>query len=154
MEMVAWPKSSWTNFEWTPFLSSKVAQVCRRSWKRLLGSPARSRRGLKERLWRLWRLMGVPTTEQNTRLLSCHLVPTIVLSSSCLWRCLLKTSTAPSVSVTFLRLLGLLGVVKVGPSLAAESVRLTERDLALRSTSSHLSPRSSPCLNPVVTAKT
>jgi uncharacterized protein len=67
---------------------------------------------------------------------SFALVPTICLSSSCLGRCLCKVSTAPSVSATFLRLLGLLEVGNAGPSLAAESVRLTERVLASRSMSS------------------
>lgn len=82
------------------------------------------------------------------------LVPTICLSSSCLGRCLCKVSTAPSVSATFLRLLGLLEVGNAGPSLAAESVRLTERVLASRSMSYNLRPRSPPCLNPAVTAST
>src|SRR5918994_5217966 len=44
-----------------------VAQVCRRSWKRISGSPPRTRCGLKERVTRLWRLMGVPTRVGNTK---------------------------------------------------------------------------------------
>src|SRR5215210_8740812 len=57
MATVACPRSSWTSLGWVPCESSKVAQVCRRSWKQMSGSPARLRRGLKERLRRFEGLM-------------------------------------------------------------------------------------------------
>src|SRR5918912_1200298 len=43
--MVAWPRSSWTNFGWTFFDRSSVAHVCLRSWKRMWGRPARFKHG-------------------------------------------------------------------------------------------------------------
>ena len=53
IETLECPRSSWTYFGCTFFDRSSVAQVCRRSWKRIRLSPARSRRELKDRFLRL-----------------------------------------------------------------------------------------------------
>ena len=45
--MVECPSISETTFGLTFLVSSSVAHVCRRSWKRICGSPARLSRGLK-----------------------------------------------------------------------------------------------------------
>jgi hypothetical protein len=44
-----------------------VAQVCRRSWKRISGRPAFLSSGLKERLTRFSGLIGVPTLVAKMR---------------------------------------------------------------------------------------
>jgi hypothetical protein len=46
--MLACPSISETTFALTIFESMRVAQVWRRSWKRISGSPVRLRRGLNE----------------------------------------------------------------------------------------------------------
>jgi hypothetical protein len=74
--MVECPSISETIFGSTLRVSSSVAHVCRRSWKRICGSSARFRSGLKERRVRLWRLMGSPVSEANMRPFSLHREPT------------------------------------------------------------------------------
>jgi hypothetical protein len=54
--MVECPSISETIFGFRLRVRSSVAHVCRRSWKRISGSPARFRSGLNERRVRLWRL--------------------------------------------------------------------------------------------------
>jgi hypothetical protein len=58
--MLEWPKSSWTYFGCLPAMRGIVAQVWRRSWKRMRGSSALFRRGLKWRPRRLVALVVVP----------------------------------------------------------------------------------------------
>ena len=65
--MFACPNSSWTYFGCTLRLSSSVAQVCRRSWKRIGGTPARFRSGANDRSRRLLGFIGVPTSLAKTR---------------------------------------------------------------------------------------
>ena len=127
--------------------------MCRRSWKRMSGRPARFRSGLKELRVRVRRLEGVPCSVQNRSRQSSHMLPSLNRSSFCvaLWR--LRASTACPVSLT-LRPFPFLGVVKVGPLSAAESVRPTCSMPRSRSTSSHFRPSSSLILSPAVTAST
>jgi hypothetical protein len=47
MAMVACPNISETTLGLTFFVSSRVAHVCLRSWKRIFGSPACLSKGLK-----------------------------------------------------------------------------------------------------------
>jgi hypothetical protein len=70
--MVECPSTSETIFGFTLRVSSNVAHVCRRSWKRISGSPARFRSDLNERRVRLWRLMGLPVSEAKMRPFSLH----------------------------------------------------------------------------------
>jgi hypothetical protein len=60
--MEACPSISETTLGLTSFESSSVAQVWRRSWKRIGGRPAFFRSGLKERLRKLEGLMIVPVS--------------------------------------------------------------------------------------------
>lgn len=83
--MSAWPSISLTAFGLTPRLSSSVAAVWRKSWKRTSGSLARAREGLKERLTRLSGIMMPPSVFGNTRSSEVsHLAPK-ASRSSC-WR--------------------------------------------------------------------
>jgi hypothetical protein len=136
-----------------PLLSSKVAHVCRRLWKRMSGRPARFKSGLKEQRVRLWRLQGAPRSAQNRSPQTSHMFPSFNRSSFwvALWR--LRASTACPVSL-MLRPFTFLGVVKVGPLSAPESVRRTCSTPRSRSTSSHFNPSSSLILTPAVTAST
>ena len=52
------PSISETIFGFTLRVSSNVAHVCRRSWKRICGSSARFRSDLNERRVRLWAVEG------------------------------------------------------------------------------------------------
>ena len=54
---------------------SRVAHVCRKSWKRTSSNPARLSRGLKDRLSTVLCLKGVPVSEANMRPLSSQRVP-------------------------------------------------------------------------------
>jgi hypothetical protein len=74
------PSISETIFGFTLRVSSSVAHVCRRSWKRICGNPARFRSGLNERRVRLWRLSGSPVSEANMRPFSLHREPTLSIS--------------------------------------------------------------------------
>src|SRR4051794_15683541 len=62
MAMLAWPSISETILGLTFFSSSSVAQVCRRSWKRIFDTPTQSR---SFRQWRVmrWRSKGSPISE-------------------------------------------------------------------------------------------
>src|SRR5215211_7806656 len=89
MAMVAWPRSSCTSFGCTPRPRSRVAQVCRRSWKRISGRPALLRRGLKDRLTRIriqkqsvrkkkgWTQLQVQTEEQRAEEIANRRLQTI-----------------------------------------------------------------------------
>jgi hypothetical protein len=80
---VEWPRVSYTSLGWVPRENSKLAAVCRRSWKRVLWSrPAFSRSGLKERFIKLCRFTGVPVVERNTSSVLCHKGPNLERSSS------------------------------------------------------------------------
>jgi hypothetical protein len=72
MEMLAWPRSSWTYFGCLPAMRSIVAQVWRRSWNLMGGSSALFKRGLKWRPRRLAPLVVVPVRVGKTRSLSCQ----------------------------------------------------------------------------------
>jgi hypothetical protein len=48
-EIFAWPSFSCTTLGYVPLDRSSVANVWRRSWKRIRGGPARCSSGLKER---------------------------------------------------------------------------------------------------------
>jgi len=141
MAMVECPRNSWTNLAWTPLDSRIVAQVWRRSWKRTRERPARSSNGLNERCARLWRLSGVPISVANTRPFSCHESPARSISLSCRVKWQVKASRVVWESFTVRRLL-------------AVFVPLTRSTPASKSTSSHPSANSSPCLIPVCTAST
>jgi hypothetical protein len=65
--MVACPRSSCTNLGCTPRPSSSVAQVCRRSWKRISGRPAFLSNGLKDRFTRFSGLVSMPTLVAKIR---------------------------------------------------------------------------------------
>jgi hypothetical protein len=65
--MLAWPKSSWTNFGCLSAMRSIVAQVCLRSWNLMCGSSALFKRGLKWRPRRLVPLLVVPVRVGKTR---------------------------------------------------------------------------------------
>src|SRR5215217_138951 len=58
--MLEYPSISLTILGCTPFVSSKVAQVCLRSWNLMSGSPALSRSGFQCLSWRLSRRTGYP----------------------------------------------------------------------------------------------
>src|SRR5215207_5258210 len=45
MATVECPRSSWTYLGWTPWASSNVAQVCRRSCRVMRGKPVRASKG-------------------------------------------------------------------------------------------------------------
>jgi hypothetical protein len=62
----ACPSSSCTNFGFTPLERRTAGQVCRRSWKRISGSPTFLRGGLKLRRPMLEGSSGVPISEANT----------------------------------------------------------------------------------------
>src|SRR5215212_10232480 len=64
--MSAWPRSSCTSLGCKPSINNRVAQVCRRLWKGILGSPASLRSGHQERFIRLWQLTGVPALVAKT----------------------------------------------------------------------------------------
>ena len=49
-----WPSSSCTTLWLVPKLSRRVADVCLRSWNRIVGSPARSSNGLNDQRLRLF----------------------------------------------------------------------------------------------------
>jgi hypothetical protein len=77
MAMVACPSISETILGLTFLDSSSVAHVCRRSWKRIFGSPARLSRGLKRWVVKSRRSKGSPTSEANMRPFSRHREPTL-----------------------------------------------------------------------------
>ena len=80
--MVECPSISETILGFTLLLSSNVAHVCRRSWKRISVGPARFRSGLNERRVRLWRLMGLPVSDAQMRPISKHREPTALEAHS------------------------------------------------------------------------
>lgn len=126
METFACPSISETIFGWTPLVSSSVAQVCLRSWKRMSGRPARRSRGLKCREHKLSPSVGLPERLGNTR----------PLSASRLVRCRSRASVARLVRLTQRRPFAVFG----GGSSSFWSVRRTASTPASRSTSSRLSP--------------
>ncbi len=65
--MVEWPSISEATSGFTLRVSSSVAQVCRRSWKRISGSPARFRSGLNFSLVTTRLSSGSPVSEANMR---------------------------------------------------------------------------------------
>ena len=67
MATLACPNNSWTRFGCTLRAKSRVAQVCLRSWNRIVLSPARFSTGLEERLRRFEGLMIVPVSVAKTR---------------------------------------------------------------------------------------
>jgi hypothetical protein len=80
-----------------PCPSSSVAAVCRRSWNRIRGTPARFIRGMKLRLARLLPRNGPPHASGKTRASvssSFHVSPAASRSSSCL--ALAATAVGPA----------------------------------------------------------
>ena len=55
--------------------SKSVAQVCRRSWKRISGKPARLSKGLRRWAVTRWRESGSPLSEAKMRPFSRHRSP-------------------------------------------------------------------------------
>ena len=86
MEVVAWPRRSWTYLGCFPVRRRIITQKWRRSWKRTSGSPARRKSGLKLRVVRSWRDAGLPLRLAKTRSWSCHNPASRILSSSCVLR--------------------------------------------------------------------
>ena len=66
MDTVAWPSISWTIFGCTFFESNSVAHVCRRSWKRIVGSPALPMRRRRFLLRTFEGLSGAPVSDVKT----------------------------------------------------------------------------------------
>ncbi len=152
MDTVAWPSTSETILGLTFFRSRSVAQVCRRSWKRTFATPVRSRSARQRRATR-WRSKGSPTSEANTNPFSSSGTRPSSISRCWRSRCLLRASVAPPVSFTDRRLLLVLGAARTGPPLVVTSVRLTCSVPTSTFTSFHFRANSSPCLNPVCTAR-
>ena len=75
MAMLAWPSISETTFGFTFLESKSVAHVCRRSWKRISGKPARLSKGLKRRAVMCCRESGEPLSEAKMRPFSRHRSP-------------------------------------------------------------------------------
>jgi hypothetical protein len=75
MAMLACPNISETTFGFTFFESKSVAHVCRRSWKRISGKPARLSKGLNRWAVTCWRESGSPLSEAKMRPFSCHRPP-------------------------------------------------------------------------------
>src|SRR5215217_4947812 len=67
MAMVECPSISETIFGFTLRVSSSVAHVCRRSWKRISGSPARFRSGLNFCFVTARLSSGSPVSDANIR---------------------------------------------------------------------------------------
>ena len=67
MATEACPNSSCTNFGWMFFWNRRDAQVCRRSWKVILGKSARFRRGTKDCWRKLDGLMRLPLSLAKSR---------------------------------------------------------------------------------------
>src|SRR5215208_6217542 len=67
MAMVECPSISETIFGFTLRVSSSVAHVCRRSWKRISGSPARFRSGLNFCFVTARLSSGSPVSDANMR---------------------------------------------------------------------------------------
>src|SRR5215217_1901868 len=97
--------------------------------------------------------MGVPSRVANTSPLSSHSPASFILSSSWALRCFFKDLFATSGSFVDRLPLAVFGGLKENPLPArVDSVRRTCSVPPAKSTSSHLRPKSSPCLIPVVTA--
>jgi hypothetical protein len=67
MAIVECPSISETTFGFTLRVSSGVAHVCRRSWKRISGKPARLSKGLKRWAVTCWRESGEPSLTPVSR---------------------------------------------------------------------------------------
>ncbi len=80
MAMLAWPNFSETTFGFTFLESNSVAHVCRRSWKRISGKPARLSKGLKRLAVTCWRFSGSPLSEAKMRPFSRHRSPASPIS--------------------------------------------------------------------------
>ena len=81
--MSAWPSRSETTLGWTPAASARLAWVCRRSWKRIRGRPARLARR-SNRPERLSGWIGLPSGWQKTKSSSRNDGPS--RRCSCNWR--------------------------------------------------------------------
>jgi hypothetical protein len=125
MAMDECPSISETIFGFTLRVSSSVAHVCRRSWKRISGSPACFRSGLNFSLVTARLSSGYPVSEANMRPFSLHREPTLSISASWRFRWLLRASVALLVSFTLRLELVVFGAVKTGPLLVMVSVRRT-----------------------------
>jgi hypothetical protein len=90
--MLAWPSISETTFGFTFLESKSVAHVCRRSWKRNSGKPARLSMGLKRRAVTCWRESGEPLSEAKMRPFSRHTPPARSISPNWCSRWLLRAS--------------------------------------------------------------
>jgi hypothetical protein len=75
MAMLAWPSISETTLGFTFLESKSVAHVCRRSWKRISGKPARLSKGLKRWAVTWWRDSGSPLSEAKMSPFSRHRSP-------------------------------------------------------------------------------
>lgn len=126
------PRCSWMILGCTPSASSKVAAVCRRSLKRMLGSFAFFSNGLKDLLIKLLFQIGPPLVLQNTHGPGCP-------SASICVRCSRRAATAKSGSLIDRRLLADLGSDRDSTSLASSKLYCTESACSL----SRISDRSS-----------
>src|SRR5215213_3022937 len=97
--------------------------------------------------------MGVPSRVANTSPLSSHRPASFILSSSWALRCFFMDLFATSGNFIDRLPLAVFGGLKENPLPArVDNVRRICSVPASKSTSSHLRPRTSPCLIPVVTA--
>src|SRR5215207_6146424 len=122
------PSISETIFGFTLRVSSSVAHVCRRSWKRISGSPARFRSGLNFCFVTARLSSGSPVSDANIRPSASpglHREPTLSISASWRFRWLLRASVALLVSFTLRLELVVFGAVNTGPLLVMVSVRRT-----------------------------
>ena len=131
----------------TPWASSSVAAVCRKSWYRMSGSPAARRIRLKS-LWSLLLSTAVPIVVVNTSPESRHRAPATSRSSS--WRVRCRRNAADTIPGMLMvrRLRSVFGSPNRGLRPARSSVCCTDSTPSSRSTSCHRSPRASPWRNP------
>src|SRR5215204_1193803 len=146
-----WPSILETVWSGTPCRKARVPAVCRRSWKRTsTGRPASLRNRRSERITES-RLRIFPFVFGKTRPGSIQEAAAI-LSSSCLARCPLSTSTVRG-PMWILRSL-LVSVVETRVLVRVSAERLTVMEgLTVRSMSSHLRAASSPWRIPVLSAR-
>src|SRR5829696_1168942 len=146
-----WPSILETVWSGTPCRKARVPAVCRRSWKRTsTGRPASLRNRRSERITES-RLRIFPFVFGKTRPGSIQEAAAI-LSSSCLARCPLSTSTVRGPMWILRSLLVLVVETRVLVRVSAERLTVME-GLTVRSMSSHLRAASSPWRIPVLSAR-
>jgi len=100
IDMLLCPRISLTTFGCTPWASRKLAQLCRKSWNRMSGSPGRRSTRLKDARRQLaW--MKVPFLPGNTRLLFFQHAPAASCFNRICCRCSLSMSTSTVGSASF-----------------------------------------------------